>query len=249
MKKLGCFGLVAAALLMSAGTAHADAFTVIPNAQQSTPAVGDLWFNNVIKISGPSDQPTKFFLADFVLILGGDTVALPNDTITVAKGGGASNGFGDLSANEGAGGGFSHSAAANALASSSIAGNSAHPTHPGASSPSIGQISFQVPGASAAYDPFIAFFPVLGINIGSNASGPNYPWIAALVFPGWNALAGNGGGNLGVGNGDPGPAVTTPGGGDPTVPVTPEPSPLFLLAAGLGVALVMKRHSFGPIRG
>ncbi|MGH9410369.1 MAG: PEP-CTERM sorting domain-containing protein [Vicinamibacterales bacterium] len=244
MKKLGCFGLVAAALLMSAGTAHADAFTVIPNAQQSKPGVGDLWFNNVIKISGPSDEATKFFLADYVLIFGGDALALPNDTITVAKGGGASA-FGDLSANEGAGGGFSHSAAANALASSSISGNSAPATHPGATGPSVGQISFQVPGASAAYDPFIAFFPVLGINIGTNASGPIHPWIAAFVFPGWNALAGN----MGVGNGNPGPAATTSAGGDPPVPVTPEPSPLFLLAAGLGAAVVMKRHSFGPLRG
>lgn len=260
MRKLGCFSAVAAALLMSAGTAHADPFTVTAdmqaprNAIQSTRGVDDLWFNSIIKVN--SSTPERLFLADSIIIFGGDAVSVPNDAIsfTVTP---ASSSAGD--SNNGVRGWVSHGSngfflsggvdTLSAVVGSHTTVSTSTPTMSGSSANSSSGLSLNVPGASGALDPLSSNFGAIGVQVINGNQQFNGAIVGTSQF--LTALEDNlmGGSNSAASANDPrsDPPVTANIGttAGPSIPATPEPSPLLLLAAGLGFVVVQKRNALG----
>src|SRR5690348_8041700 len=177
MRKLGCWGSVAVALLMGAGTAHADPFTVTSSPPSSLRGVDNAWFNNLIKLNGPPTATTKTYVANSIIIFGGDLVAVPNATITIMSHGGVQTGFNGIL--------FAGSVDTMAWATTNNAATSKHDEVKHASS------STSVPGASQAYDPFRPNYSGLGVAVPVNNDGDHGTPVFALV-PLWAGIPGLG---------------------------------------------------------
>jgi hypothetical protein len=229
MRKLGCFGAVAAALLMSAGTAHADPFTVTSNTP-STRGIDNAWFNNLIKLNGPPSATTKTYVANSIIIFGGDLVAVPNASITIMSGGRVVGGFD----------GILFSGAVDTLGWMNGKHGSAAAKHTGNST--------SVPGANGAYDPFTPVYAGLGAAVPHGPSA-NDPGAALLLFvPGLSIIPIS----AILSHADPAATAALARLGNAAVsslPATPEPSAFLLLAGGLALAVVMKRYNLGLSRG
>lgn len=269
MRKLGCFSAVATALLMAAGTAHADPFSVTADMQaprdaaiQSTRGVDDLWFNSIIKVNGST--PERLFLADSIIVFGGDAVSVPNDAIsftitpntstTTADSSGKVRGWVSHGDN-----GFFLSGGVDTL-SAAVGSHSTVSMDPpqtrsgsssGATSGAAPNISLNVPGASGAFDPLSPNLGAIGVVVLNGNQQLNGAIVGTTQF--LTALENDlmgGSSTSASANTDPvvdplpitTAAVTDPAG---PVPVTPEPSPLLLLGAGLGFVVVLKRNAFG----
>lgn len=233
MRKLGCFGAVAAALLMSAGTAHADPFTVTSNTP-STRGIDNAWFNNLIKLSGPPTATTKTYVANSIIIFGGDLVAVPNAAITVMEGGRVVAGFD----------GILFSGAVDTLGWM----NGTHGSAKAAAAVAKHGNSTSVPGANAAYDPFTPVYAGLGASVPQLSAG--VPGAALLLFvPGLSLMPIS----AILSHADPAATAALASIGNAAVsslPATPEPSAFFLLlAGGLALAALMKRYNVGLSRG
>lgn len=243
MRKLGCLGALAAALLMSAGTAHADPFTVTSNTQSSTRGVDNAWFNNLIKLNGPPTATTKTYVANSIILFGGDLVVAPSAAITLISHGGVQAGFD----------GILSSGAVDTMSWASTnhsARKAADPKHAGSSS--------SVPGGNAAYDPLKTVYPVIGVVVPFAAAANGNAGVGltlALLSVGIPGLAVDPGSShadavvaaaLGMGAMGSGTLASV----DPAgLPTTPEPSALFLLGGGLALALLTKRYNLGLNRG
>lgn len=242
MRKLGCWGSVAVALLMTAATAHADPFTVTSSPPSSSRGVDNAWFNNLIKLNGPPTATTKTYVANSIIIFGGDLVAVPNATITFISRGGVQTGFDGIL--------FAGSVDTMAWATTkhAAASDQAGPKHAANST--------SVPGAGQAYDPFKPNYSGLGVSLPVNNDGDHghdgtavaasVPLLAIIPGLGVDPQSNDPivSGALGT------TAIGMLNSAAPTaLPTTPEPSPLWLLAGGLALAMVMKRYDLGLKRG
>lgn len=237
MRKLGCWGSVVAALLMAAGTAYADPFTVTSSPPTSSRGVDNAWFNNLIKLNGPPAATTKTYVANSIILFGGDLVTVPNGTITIISHGGVQTGFDGIL--------FSGSVDTMSWATLQHASavKDSGPKHAGSST--------SVPGAGPAYDPFRPDYSAIGVSVPHGNEGPH-------ATPPWAAIPGLGADPLSnhldpIVSGALGTGATTAGmltsAALTALPTTPEPSPLWLLAGGLALAVVMKRYTLGLHRG
>lgn len=245
MRKLGCWGSVAVALLMGAGTAHADPFTVTSSPPSSLRGVDNAWFNNLIKLNGPPTATTKTYVANSIILFGGDLVAVPNATITIMSQGGAQAGFAGIL--------FAGSVDTMSWATTN------HPAPPANSSPKHASNSIHsssstsVPGAGAAYDPLRSDYSGLGVSV-SLGNAVVQGQLALNALPPWAGVPGLGASafvnpNLGVALSTPAAAAGLANSAAIDPPATPEPSALWLLAGGLAFAMVLKRYNLGLNRG
>ena len=230
MQSFGRVGTFVCALALVAATAYADPFT-LGRDTQTRHGGSAAWFGNPVKLDG-AFFGREVFLTNATISVGGQSITVPSATITFgtsgtafpSAGGSSSGSSGYALSGSGFlfGGGFSASsggASINPKSSRSLGGNSA-------------SIS-QVPGAAAAFNPFN---PGLGAIVGGgNAGGNSGAALSASNGQGANIV-----GSLGLTG--PGGTISTAALATTAVPDTPEPSPLLLLATGLGVFFFWKKR-------
>ena len=226
MQRFGRLGAIAIALVLVAATAHADPFTLDPG-RRAAAAGGATWFNNLVKIDDAFFGGGQLFLTNATISFGGQSVTVPNATISFSSPStstGAFSGPGYSSMAPGhafSGGGLFFGSGGGLVSPSSGKTNGRGGNGSAAFTGGTSGSNSQVPGAGAAYNPFN---PELGAATG-NTPGNS---ISLLLANGTTARITAAG--------------VTFGPSDP-VSATPEPSPLLLLATGLGVFFVWKKRS------
>jgi hypothetical protein len=197
--------------------------------QAAGAAGGASWFNNLIKVDDAFfGGGSQLFLTNATISFGGQSFTVPNATISFTSSqpvgafspdhSWATPGHGFNAGGFVFGGGAFDRSSNNAASSNAGSSADSHGSNPG--------FSTQVPGAGGAYNPFN---PDLGAGgSGGSTSGntkTGFSTISLQLLNGTTAHITASGLTL-----DPA-----------SVPATPEPSPLLLLATGLGVFFVWKK--------
>lgn len=229
MQRFGRLSALASALLLIAATAHADPFTLDPG-RKAAAAGGTSWFNNLVKLDDAFVGGGQLFLTNATISFGGQSITVPSATISFSSDttstSDSSSGHSSFATGHGFNSGFFFGGGGGFVNKPSGNSNSQGQDGASATGGTTWRNGSQVPGAGAALNPFS---PELGSTTGTSTStstGSNGGTINLLLANGTTARISAA-------------AITL---SDP-VSATPEPSPLLLLATGLGVFFVWKKRN------
>lgn len=220
MQRVVRIGVIACALVLIGSTARADPFTFRDH--KAAAGAGAAWFNNLVKIDEALyGGGAQLFLTNATITFGGQSITVPSATISFsspAATGGYSSGHSIGAPGHGSSGG-------NFLLAGGFGGSSGKSNSQGVNGTQQSSgFTSQVPGAGAAYNPF-------NPDLGNGNSGTGVS--TGSLGTTFQIQLANGTARITAASA----ALTAA-----AVPATPEPSPLLLLATGLGVFFLWKKR-------